>query len=167
MPRRPHFEALYGHAPGRRAHAERAADVADLPVAPRHHAGQHRAHGEEAALQVQLDDLIELLGRRLPPALLHRPGAAGDVDQDVDPTEGVEPGLHRGLDLRRIRHVAARDHGAPAERADLGRDRLDRRGIAADEHEVGTARASARVTSAPMPLAGPVTSAILSVPWLL
>ena len=47
-------------------------------------AGSTRAHGVEAAVHVERDDLVELLRRGLHAGLADRAGAAGDVDQDVD-----------------------------------------------------------------------------------
>src|SRR5712692_5817853 len=59
------FGGRIGHAPGAPAHAEGAADIDDLAVALRHHGRQHAAHGVEAAVHVERDDVVEFLRRRL------------------------------------------------------------------------------------------------------
>ena len=103
------FRGRIGHAAGAPAHAERAADIDDLAVALRHHGGQHRMHGVEAAAHVQRDDLVELVRRRLRAGLADRPRAARDVDQDVDaPAELV---LSRLARRSRRRACSVTSHG--------------------------------------------------------
>ena len=61
-----------GHAAGAPAHAEGAADIDDLAVALRHHGRQHAAHGVEAAIHVEGDDVVEFLRRGLHAGLADR-----------------------------------------------------------------------------------------------
>ena len=77
-------------------------------------------HGVEAAAHVQRDDLVELVVRRLRAGLADRPGAARDVDQDVDaPAECVLRGLRGALAGGRAGHVAWNDDRLAAASRDL------------------------------------------------
>ncbi len=78
------FRRRVGHAAGAAAHAEGAADIDDLAVALLDHGRQHGAHGVEAAVHVERDDLVEFFRRGLHAGLADRARAAGDIDQDVD-----------------------------------------------------------------------------------
>ena len=111
------FRGRIGHAAGAPAHAERAADIDDLAVALRHHGGQHRVHGVETAAHVEGDDLVELVRRRLRAGLADRPGAARDVDQNVDAAaELVLRGL-RGARRRRSRWSRRTEPRSPRRRS--------------------------------------------------
>ena len=109
------------HATGAPAHAEGAADVDDLAAAPRDHAGQHRAHGVEAALHVEIDDLIELLRRGLPAGLADRAGTPGHIDQHIDALAQCLGFFREVRAGRGVGDVAFDDDGLGAQLAHLCR----------------------------------------------
>src|SRR5580693_5116367 len=68
----PPFGGRVGDTPGAATHAEGAADIDDLAVTLIDHGWQHRAHGVEAAVHVECDDLVKFLRRRLYAGLADR-----------------------------------------------------------------------------------------------
>src|SRR5207248_5490268 len=78
------FGCRIGHTAGASAHAEGPADVDNLAIALRHHCREYRAHGVEAAVHVERDDVIELVLAGLYAGLADWPRAAGNIDKDVN-----------------------------------------------------------------------------------
>ena len=68
--------------------------------------------------------------------LADRARAAGDIDQNIDaPAERCLRGVCRGVARGWLGQVARHDDRLAAFRLDLGRDRLDRRGVAPDQRQ--------------------------------
>ena len=78
----------------------------------------HRLAREEEALHVRVErevvvGLVHVLGG----VLRAEPGV---VDEHVDPSEGVDDGPHRPVDLGDVQDVHLDPHGAASHRGDLG-----------------------------------------------
>ena len=96
-----------------------------LPPLPRAIiACRHGLEGEEQALDVDVEDLVEARPRHLDDG--RHVEDRGVVDEDVDAAAAGHHPLHRRLDRVGRRHVEAKAVGAVA---DVGRGPLGRRGI--------------------------------------
>ena len=103
-------------------------DVDDLAAARGLHIGRGGLAAEDCAGQVDVEDVAVVIGRRGGGAMVGRgmEHAAGVVDEDVDPPEGVyglaQHGLHRGF----VGHVGLDAQRAAAERLHFVRRRMRR-----------------------------------------
>ena len=97
------------HLAGVAPEAHHAGEVHDPAVPLLHHDSGHGLHAQEGAFQVGVDHRVEV-------GLLHHhhkavPGDAGIVHQNVNPAEFLHSGIHQGLHLGLVRHVALHGQG--------------------------------------------------------
>ena len=126
--------------------------------------GSTRAHGVEAAVHVERDDVVELLRRGLHAGLADRSRAAGDVDQDVDAAAEGLVGLLRGcVALLGVGQVAGDDDRLARRLRGPRPPPARSRPCRGRSARAGSPRRRRRwVIAAPMPLAGPVIIATRS-----
>ena len=105
----------------------------DRAAAAACHDGDRRAHAVEDALDVDVDDLAPGVGVGLA-QMGDRLQDAGVADQDVEPSEGLDRGIHSGLDLPVARDVAWHGQGV---RPDLAGQFGDAVFAARNQHHLG------------------------------